>query len=80
MSEKRDLGAVDSGIYLYYMKKAGSLRSVIILLMYMITVFGTYAVNYWVGVWMLDKFGFSQSKYILIYLGLGLATCLSAVI
>jgi len=52
ISEKRESGVVGTDVYGYYMKNAGILNSIFILLMYILTVFGTYVVNYWVGAWM----------------------------
>lgn len=69
-----------TAVYGYYMKNAGILNSILVLLMYILTVFGTYVVNYWVGAWMQDTLKLSKAAYILIYIGLGIATCIIAVL
>ena len=56
------------------------MKSISIFIIYILTAFGTYVVNFWVGAWMEDKYGLSKLAYNIIYLILGLATCLMAVL
>ena len=51
-----------------------------IFLAYVLTALGTYVVNFWVGAWMEDRYGLSKLRYNLIYVALGLGTCLCAVV
>lgn len=80
MSEKRESGAVALSVYGYYLKSAGLVKSILIFLVYILTVLGTYVVNFWVGAWMEDKYGLSKVSYNLIYVVFGIATCIMAVI
>lgn len=80
VGEKRESGVVGSEVYAYYFKSSGLLSAISIIATNILVVVGSYAVNYWVGSWQADTFNLSRSTYIWVYILLGVATCVIAII
>jgi ABC-type multidrug transport system fused ATPase/permease subunit len=83
--EKRETGSVGAKYYLYYMKSAGMILSLMCIFFFGISIFLRMTVDWWVGQWQEGKYDedITKDNQLIIYLLLGLGClvflCLRAI-